>query len=62
MLKETSRYKYEKRIKELEKRVDDLRGYRDLAWTIHTAACDLVGKNQSMSMGWLLAQYWKVVK
>ena len=61
-MKEITRHNYEKRIKELQAEVERYRPYRDLAWKIHTTVCDQVAEGKGINTGWILKQFWSVVK
>lgn len=61
-MREKTRYQYERRIKELERQVENLRPYRLLSTEIYLTLCDLYGQNKQVSMAWLLKQYKVVFK
>lgn len=61
-MKEETRYRYEKRIEQLRREVDSLREYRNVCYRIFTNTCDQIHEGKTLSMGWLLKQFWSVCK
>lgn len=61
-MKPESRYRYEKRIRELESQVNALEIFRYIAGDIHDAIADNLSKGSSTSDAWIIRQYrraWK---
>jgi len=56
-VKQQTRYAYEKRIEELKAENEKLRSYRLAALNIYDTVAELVGKDQKISMGWILSQF-----
>lgn len=53
---QTRRYRYEKRIKELEEQVLRLREYRNAVQRIGTTIGDAVSDDKSINTGWIIKQ------
>jgi hypothetical protein len=61
-MKNTTRYRYEERIRQLEAEVQRLKPYRDLAWEINQAVGDVLTEGKGLNLGWLVKAFWKVCK
>ncbi len=57
-----TRYRYEKRIKELEDRLEKIAPYRQLALDIHIATVDAVRDEKQISEAWILSQFRRVMQ
>lgn len=57
-----TKYKYQKRIKELEERVSNLLVYRAICEDVHNAIMGLWQENKTVSIAWITRQFkraWK---
>lgn len=54
---EASRYRLQKRIRELEAEVSRLRPYRDFSMSVYSGILEVIGTGKSISMPWILEQY-----
>lgn len=61
-MKQPSRYAYEKRIKELEDQVSNLRAYKDVAIQIFNTVTDQIQEGKGISTAWIVKQYRSVFK
>lgn len=61
-MKSISRHHYEKRIKDLESEVSNLRDYRRVSYSIFTTISTLVSENKTINQGWILNQYVGLLK
>lgn len=57
-----TRYRYEKRIEELKRRIENLEPYRSVAIDIFNAAVDNVAKDTAISKAWILYQFRQMLK
>lgn len=52
-----TKYRYQKRIEELEREIDRLRPYRDYACEVRVAMVDVLVKGQgALNISWLLSK------
>ena len=61
-MKQPSRYAYEKRIKELEDQVSNLRAYKDVAIQIFNTVTDQIQEGKGISTACIVKQYRSVFK
>lgn len=61
-MKDVSRYKYEKRIKDLELEIQSLKPFRQFAYNLNTTIAEVVTKKESLNTGWIIAQYGSLLK
>lgn len=61
-MKEQTRYRYEKRINELEQRVAVLLDYKNTIWRIFDGIATQVHEGKSLSQGWILHQLKGLLK
>lgn len=57
-----TRYRLEKRIRELQREVDRLRPYRETALEIYDGLVEQVGKGQGIGISWLLGRFKWLLK
>lgn len=65
-MKQTTKYNYEKRIKELQEELrkanDDLYEYKQLALSIHADLTQMVRESKQISQGYILSLYKRVFR
>jgi hypothetical protein len=61
-MKEATRYRYEKRIKELEERNLILREYKEVAQRIFRVVTDQIQEGKGISCAWICKQFVDVMK
>ena len=61
-MKQETRYRYERRIKELEARNTELRSYEMVCLNIFNTVTDQISENKQINMGWIMKQFRTVFK
>lgn len=61
-MKATTRYAYEKRIKELERENQDLQMYRVISRRIYIAILDKMCEGKVLCQSWIVRQFMDVMK
>jgi len=60
-MNEPTRYRYEKRIKELERELITLRQYRSIALDIYSAVVEVVRDGKLLNSAWVLRQFRSIL-
>lgn len=57
-----TRYKYQKKIRELEREAWALREYKTMSIEIFRACCDHASSGKNIDPGWIARQFTRVMK
>jgi len=57
-----TRYRYEQRIKLLEKEVQELQNYKSLAHDLFRSITEYMQENKVLSQAWIVRQFMRVMK